>query len=157
VGNSLECLARKIDCQLRKGVKLQELKSILKNYSGSDWKQYTKFCENGYTRNLVFRNKRFEILVLCWNKNQKSGIHNHPNGGCLVKLLKGFQLIEHSYKLEKDNKIKWLNSHNIRVGDISYQQGSSGLHNIVNPSKKHCAVTLHVYCPPNYKPDFFEK
>jgi cysteine dioxygenase len=32
-----------------------------------------------YTRNLVFRNDLFEILVVCWGVGQKTPIHNHDN------------------------------------------------------------------------------
>ena len=46
-------------------------------------------------------NELFEIIIISWNYNQKSPIHNHPENGCLMKILKG-SLTEEKY----NNKLK---------------------------------------------------
>src|SRR4051812_37433235 len=38
---------------------------------------YILFDPRRYTRNLVYRCSRFELLSLCWEPGQMSAIHNH--------------------------------------------------------------------------------
>jgi cysteine dioxygenase len=126
--------------------KLETLIPIIKEYSGQDWKKYVSFSDDKYKRNLVKRNDKIEMLIICWNKNQCSPIHDHPTNGCILKVLDG-KIEEHEY-IKKD-KLQ-LNNINICEKDsIGYQEGSFGLHKIVNGNI--CSVSLHIYAPPNYK------
>ena len=50
--------------------------------------------------NLIFRNEKYEIYLICWNKKQISKIHDHPENGCILKVLKG-ELIEYRYDTKK--------------------------------------------------------
>jgi cysteine dioxygenase len=148
---SLEDLFNNISQKIEKGEKLQNLSDLLKNYSGSDWKNYVSFNKNKYTRNLVKKDNNIEIIIICWNEGQISGVHDHPKNGCLMKVLEGM-LKEDIYYV--NNKItKYKHSKVGILNDIFYQEGSTGLHNIVNYKNK--TITLHVYSPPNYKPEFF--
>jgi len=82
--------------------------------------------------------------LICWAPNQESGIHDHPDGGCLVKVLSG--------TLEE---ITPLEGKTIHPGQYSYQCGKTGLHNIVNHGPQD-AVTLHIYAPTKYTPKFYK-
>lgn len=43
-----------------------------------------------YTRNLICTdNKNYTLLLLCWNPQRESKIHNHPCDGCYVKCVRG--------------------------------------------------------------------
>jgi len=148
--NTIDELAEEINCKLAEGNSIKQLPGLLLGYHGEDWKKYKKFCCKGYTRNVAFRNDKFEILVLCWNKGQSSPVRDHPEKGCLVRLLKG-ELIEECYVKDGDKMIKTCANH-ITPGNTSYQEGTDGLHRIINPNKEECAVTMHVYSPPNYYP-----
>lgn len=35
-----------------------------------------------YTRNLVYKDDRFEMMVICWDKGQVSRVHNHADQKC---------------------------------------------------------------------------
>lgn len=35
-----------------------------------------------YTRNLVYKDDRFELMVICWDKGQVSRVHNHSDQKC---------------------------------------------------------------------------
>ncbi len=35
-----------------------------------------------YTRNLVYKDDRFEMMVICWEKGQVSSVHNHADQRC---------------------------------------------------------------------------
>ena len=40
-------------------------------------KKYSHFSKSMYTRNRIFRNDDFEIILLCWLPNQMAPIHGH--------------------------------------------------------------------------------
>ena len=40
-------------------------------------KTYTFFREDIYTRNLVYRDDLFEVMVICWKPGQKTPVHTH--------------------------------------------------------------------------------
>lgn len=91
--------------------------------------------------------KRSAYLI-CWAPHQESGIHDHPEGGCLVKVLSG-TLEEITLSKEK------CQGKMLHVNEYSYQCGQTGLHNIVNHGP-HPAVTLHIYAPTEYMPKFYK-
>lgn len=40
---------------------------------------YIHRSQERYTRNLVYRNELFEVMVVCWEPGQRTPIHNHDN------------------------------------------------------------------------------
>lgn len=134
-----------------KNNKLETLIPLVKEYSGEDWKKYVSFSDEKYKRNVVKSNDKIEMLIICWNKNQFSGIHDHPINGCILKILEG-KIEEHEYVHQLKDKKEELELSNINICEkdsIGYQEGSSGLHKIVNGD--NMSVSLHIYAPPNYK------
>ena len=58
----------------------RQVQDDLKAYVDSgavDWKAYCYFTPHHYTRNLVDICKEYEAIILCWEANQISPIHNH--------------------------------------------------------------------------------
>tara|TARA_Y100000780_G_scaffold231670_1_gene258031 strand:- start:6212 stop:6667 length:456 start_codon:yes stop_codon:yes gene_type:complete len=145
---------KKLEEQLKSNIEsdtiLKETIDIINKYNSDDWKEYCCFCNESYKRNLVFRNEQFEILILCWEKGQKSEIHNHPKNGCVLKILSG-ELLENVFDIQND-KLSLTKESTLKKDDISYMEGSNGLHSI---EAIHNTVSLHVYSPPNYSPKFF--
>ena len=45
--------------------------------------------EKPYTRNCLINNDKFTVLLLCWNPNVKSAIHDHPCDACFIKVIRG--------------------------------------------------------------------
>ena len=45
-------------------------------------KKYCHYSEAMYTRNRIFRNNDFEIILLCWLPNQMAPIHGHEGEKC---------------------------------------------------------------------------
>lgn len=147
---NIHTLANAITLALRNGSHLFELKRLLEQYDDLDWHNFVEINQNKYTKKLVFGNDLFDIHIISWNTNQKSNIHDHPDNGCLFKLLDG-QLTEYLY----DTQLKLLQTKCLGKGDISYIQGKQGLHSITNSTLDNIAVSLHIYSPPNYKPLFY--
>ena len=58
---------------------------------------YTFFNDKFYTRNLVFRDKIFEVMVIAWKPGQKTAVHTH-NGQLGWMAVPQGQVSIHKYK-----------------------------------------------------------
>jgi predicted metal-dependent enzyme (double-stranded beta helix superfamily) len=120
-----------------------------------------------YKRNVLYRDEDIEILLICWMPGQKTPVHDHPDQGCLVRVLAG-ELNETLYNLgvryaSPDDKQSYFNhgypegslravkQRSIGQGAVSYLRGDRGVHRLWNKSDEP-AMSLHVYSPPLYKP-----
>ena len=129
--------------------KLFKFRYLLQAYRGEEWKDYLNFNKIGYGKQLVHRDNQFEIFVLSWKPGQKSGIHNHSEFGCLMKVLDG-ELQENIYS----NQLDLLDMRNYNKNDVTYIDNSIGYHSIINPYYEN-SVSLHIYSPCYHKTDFF--
>ena len=82
-------------------IEIRFAQNLIERYSGDEWKDLISFKEEMYNRIKLFRNDQIEILLLCWEKNQGSPIHNHPQHGMVMKVLEG-ELFENRYKSLED-------------------------------------------------------
>ena len=148
-----------VTSQLQSGSKLCQLRNLLEKYDGTDWLNYVEFNDTKYTRNIAFRNDFIDIMVICWNVRQSSGIHDHPDNGCLLKLLDG-RLTEDIYMINDINNsssksFKLVKTKQLDKNQISYIQGKSGLHCISNNDDIVKTISLHIYSPSNYKTTYY--
>ena len=44
--------------------------------------KYFYWSPNFYTRNLIYKDDRFEMMAICWEKGQVSRVHNHSDQRC---------------------------------------------------------------------------
>src|SRR5687768_734880 len=51
--------------------------------------RYLHFASGRYTRNLIHRDDRFELLALCWDEGTFSPIHNHSGQDCWFLVQEG--------------------------------------------------------------------
>lgn len=154
---TLEELIDKIKIEIEKNMdqgkkNIYNIREIVNKYDGEDWKEYLEYCEEKYKRNRVYIDENIEILVICWDIGQSSKIHDHPENGCIVKLLKG-DLRENIYR-GKEGEFKCIKERNMSEKNTTYLQGEYGLHNVENINNER-AATLHIYSPPNYKPKYY--
>jgi len=124
-----------------------------------DWEQYVFFNDIHYTRNLVAKSQKFEVIVLCWKQGQASRIHSHSGSQCWMTTIQG-AVEEELYTLTDPNlQVKDLafpgpcpelqeQAHHVhRVGDSTYIHDGLGLHRVKAPDALD-GITLHVYSPP---------
>jgi len=105
-----------------------------------------------YTRNLVTTdNKYWTLLLLCWNTNKESPVHNHPDCECFVRCLSG-AVTETLYAWPPADAPPTAPlaeiSHTVcGAGGVTFMNDSKGLHKLANNGAE-TAVTLHLYFPP---------
>jgi len=115
-----------------------------KNITLDSVKKYSFFNKNCYTRNGIYRDKNFEILLICWSPNQTAPMHGHEGEKCWFKVLNG-SLEICNYKLNSREPLRLTEIKKINA-NRGYLDGPADIHSI-NCLNNH-AVTLHVYAKP---------
>jgi len=144
-------------------VNINQVQAFLESYQPDkeEWQEYAIFDQFKYTRNLVHEgNGKFNLILLCWNKDQTSSIHDHSDAHCFMKVMDG-SLTEILYdwptqkEQEEMNKnkesqamMKPVRKTELPCGSVAYINDSLGLHRVCNESLTNTAVSLHVYSPP---------
>lgn len=124
---------------------VENIQELMGKYTSNpeEWKEYC-FREQGcYTRNLIFGNESFNLMLLCWDSNVASPIHDHSDAHCILKVLKG-SLQESLYDWNVNLSRKSIFEEN----QVTYMHDKIGLHSIDNPSSTDFSVSLHLYSPP---------
>jgi len=146
---SLQERVRQDDLRGTKDDPVNELFSRL-DLSLGEWKKYRLFDPmKNYTRNLIATDdETFTLLLLCWNANKKSPIHDHPCDGCWLRVCEG-SIQETRYKINGETDEMEVTSDETFADDApAFIKDSMGYHSVGNPCKSTPAVTLHLYCPP---------
>jgi len=147
----METLLQQLRTILSKGAqgREEEIRSHLSSYTKAghlDWHQYRLFAPCKYSRNLVEINLDFECIVICWDENQESPIHNHTAQNCWFAVLEGnVEEIHFSYD-EKTSKLTEGRGCQYSCGDVSWIKDDIALHKVRSVGGKAC--TLHIYSRP---------
>ena len=114
--------------------------------SPEEWQRYAFWdASKPYTRNLISTDhETFTVLLLCWNPQQESPIHDHPCDGCWLQVLRG-KIQECRYHSQD---LHCLSDETFEEGQIAYITDNMGYHKIGNPTHATPAATLHLYAPP---------
>jgi hypothetical protein len=114
---------------------------LFKMYNGNDWNWYkNNYCKNDdFNRVTIYKDNLFQLMLINWKKDYYTDFHNHPENGCLLKVLDG-SLLEH--KLNNENEVIIANQ--LKKNSISYSSGID-IHKIIAVDD---SVSLHLYSPP---------
>ena len=143
---SLEDLITNITDNYKADKNLLSIAKYVEAYQGHDWKNYVVQNYN-YYKNLVFRNDNLEIYIITWIPGASTRIHDHPEKGCLLKVLQG-ELTETEYTKD-DLDINYKNTKTLKKDDIGFQISNVILHKI-NNNTPDISVSLHIYSKPNF-------
>ena len=126
---------------------VSSVSKYLKDYrlSVDDKKKYCFFKDDKYTRNLVFKNDTFEVLLLCWRPGHTAPIHGHEGEKCWARIEHG-QLKFRNYHLLSKKPLELKFKDKI-VGRDGYLDGPADVHSVENVFDMD-AVSLHVYAKP---------
>lgn len=159
---TLTDLAKNLEKEFNKTKDLKYCQKFLEDYDGEDWKNYfpcqkcqkCQLTKNTYRRMPIkipyLHNKPYDMYLLIWNPRVESPIHDHPENGCLLKILKG-SLIEEKYT--KDGNL--INRIIMENDNVSYMHDSIGYHKIINNSEE-ITYSLHIYSPVKYIPHAYQ-
>jgi len=141
-------------------VNVEEVQECMESYQPvhSEWEKYANFDPFRYTRNLVASgNGKFNLILLCWGEGHGSGVHDHADAHCWMKVMDG-SLYENLYDWpETENVDIDLNAYQVmapkrvtefKTGEVAYINDTIGLHRVENKSHSEPAVSLHLYSPP---------
>jgi hypothetical protein len=133
--------------------KLLDVKPILEQYKGEDWMDFKKdiSLDSNYNYKRVpivfeeFNQNRYDRLfgmyLIAWNPFCHTSVHNHPEGGCLMKILNGNIIEQRFMNAESFSIIDSLSK-----GDVSYIHDDIGLHRILNENN-NTSYSLNIYSP----------
>ncbi len=115
---------------------------------------YFFWSENFYTRNLIYKDERFELMALCWDKGQVSRIHNHANQMCWMTVPVGKLRGQNFRVLEIEEasgfcKLKETDQFDLSDCLAAKVELEEPIHQILNlPEFDERAVSLHIYSKP---------
>jgi hypothetical protein len=131
-------------------------KKYLDSYIGTDWKNYILNDSNKpYSRNKVLERDDFDIYVLTWNPKSRSKIHDHPEAGCLMRVMNG-NIFECKYSLVNDKLAPMSYLTLDKDSNTSYIHNDFCYHEVGN-SRNEIGVSIHIYSPKNYTPKVIYK
>ena len=131
-------------------------------------KPYSYFRSDYYTRNLVYRDALFEVMVICWKAGQKTAVHTHNGQLGWMQMAQG-EVAVHNYKYltcdcpERQNVVgldclggaKHLELDRLKTDVCTDDSGIylvdkiQSIHQIENTDKSNAGViSLHVYSLP---------
>jgi len=137
-------------------INVERIQTIMRNFDASlgEWKRYAFWDKNKlYTRNLIATdNETFTLMLLCWNPETFSPIHDHAGVECVLRVIQG-EIQEKQYEYPGDDpekELQHLRTITVKAGDISFINDTIAIHSVGNASTQFGA-TLHCYMPPYSK------
>lgn len=96
--------------------------------------------KKSYNRNVLYRDDIIEILILVWDEDALTSMHNHPDNGCILYMIDG--------KIIENRQSEYCSISSILYSGMqSYIDNTMGLHQIKSLEKSY---SLHIYSPPNF-------
>lgn len=107
-----------------------------------------------YTRNLIYKDARFEMMAICWEKGQVSRVHNHSEQRCWMTVPVGKLRGQNFAIAEIDEAKGYCRLIETDVFDLSdclaaKVELEQPVHQILNlPEFDERAVSIHIYSKP---------
>lgn len=112
-----------------------------------DYKDYMAWNEP-YGRVSVAKSEfnAAELLIMTWQKDQESPIHDHYTSACGIRVLKGV-MTEELFAIERDDEVRRLSTQEWLEGNITSSEANRDIHRVSN-KQKTTLVTIHIYSVP---------
>jgi|SRR5688572_14912011 cysteine dioxygenase len=136
----------KSDCSVVTPARMQDILDRLV-VTTEEVQPHALFSDKRYARNLVYKDHRFEIMIMCWKAGQRSSIHDHAGSLGGIKLLHG-QLTECLFGRAANGMIKSLSSADYEIEETRVE-ATSLIHQISNlQAENGKTLSVHIYIPP---------
>ena len=127
--------------------------ALLRAYAAREesWRPYIHYREDTYSRNLIWRCGDFELLILGWNENQESPIHDHAGQQCWMAVLEGELEEVHYQEGERTSDgagpLRPGRAAAFPTGGVAYIHDDIALH-LIRPKHGTRGASLHLYSNP---------
>jgi cysteine dioxygenase len=116
--------------------------------------RYIFWDSNCYTRNLIYKDERFELMAICWDKGQSSRVHNHADQKCWMTVPVG-KLRGQNFAVseidESRGHCKLIETDSFDLSDClaAKVELEEPIHQILNLAEfDERAVSIHIYSKP---------
>ena len=116
--------------------------------------KYFFWSHDFYTRNLIYKDGRFEIMAVCWESGQVSRVHNHADQKCWMTVPVG-RLRGQNFAIaamdESQNYCKLRETDSFELSDClaAKVELEEPIHQILNLAEyAQRAVSIHIYSKP---------
>ncbi|MBK7934576.1 MAG: cysteine dioxygenase family protein [Pyrinomonadaceae bacterium] len=116
--------------------------------------KYFHWSPKFYTRNLIYKDARFEMMAICWEKGQVSRVHNHSEQRCWMTVPVG-RLRGQNFAVaamdESRGYCKLIETDSFELSDClaAKVELEEPVHQILNLAEfDERAVSIHVYSKP---------
>jgi len=147
----LDQLVSALESEFARDARGKGVAKLLANYAAAheDWRAFALAAPEAYTRNLVARAESFELIVLCWQKDQESPVHNHAGQQCWMAILEG-EIEEIQFEEPRAGHagpLKRTSTRTCARGKVAYIDDDIALH-VVRPVPGTAGCSLHLYSRP---------
>jgi cysteine dioxygenase len=107
------------------------------------------FATGGYTRTLVWRDDRFELIVAAWSPGSASPVHDHDGQDCwFVPLAGSFDLADYALIASGRHRAHLvpMRARRVGAGELDRRDARESVHAVTPVTP--LAVSLHVYAQP---------
>lgn len=116
--------------------------------------RYFLWNSDFYTRNLIYKDERFEMLAICWESGQESVIHNHAEQKCWMTVPVGKLKGQNFSIAEFDGSrsyCKLVETDSFELSDcltakVELEEPIHQILNLVEYGER--AVSIHIYSKP---------
>jgi cysteine dioxygenase len=148
---ALDQLSQGLEREFDRDPRGRGVAALLSTYARSqeDWEQLAVFDPVRYTRNLIHRCSAFELLLLCWEVDQESPVHDHSGQDCWMAVLRG-ELEEQHYIPPRALSVGPMalgKRSEVGRGGVAYIADGIALHRI-RPLHGARGMSLHLYSRP---------
>lgn len=116
--------------------------------------KYIHWSPKFYTRNLVYKDERFEMMAICWDKGQVSRVHNHWDQRCWMMVPVG-KLLGQNFGIEEIDesrgycKLYETNNFELTKFLAARVDLEEPIHQVLNLAEyDERAVSIHIYSKP---------
>ena len=116
--------------------------------------KYLFWSPNFYTRNLIYKDDRFEMMAICWEPGQVSRVHNHCEQRCWMMVPLG-RLKGQNFAVEEIDetrgycKLRETDAFELAECLAAKVELEEPIHQILNlPEYDERAVSIHIYSKP---------
>ena len=123
------------------------------NIDQEELKKYLLRADNHYTRNLIHRDRDFEIMIICWPPNTSAPIHGHEGEKCWARVQDGnLQICNYEEVSSSPLKLNMIQELSCAPG---FLDGPADIHSVENITGEF-ATSLHVYAKPYDACDIYD-